>query len=63
MAYSLANWRTIISAAFYGNEVNMGRCAWLRAGGVNILLTERKTPPMDLAQLRHIGITCQKRKR
>ena len=43
-------------AAFYGNEVNMGRCAWLRVGGVNILLTERKAPPMDLAQLRHIGI-------
>ncbi|MCY4538284.1 MAG: M81 family metallopeptidase [Chloroflexi bacterium] len=43
-------------AAFYGSEVSMGRCAWLRVGGVNILLTERKTPPMDLAQLRHIGI-------
>lgn len=43
-------------AAFYGDEVNMGKCAWLRVGGVNILLTERKTPPMDLAQLRHIGI-------
>ncbi len=43
-------------AAFYGNEVCMGSCAWLRVGGVNILLTERKTPPMDLAQLRHIGI-------
>ena len=43
-------------AAFYGNEVNMGKCAWLRVGGVNILLTERKAPPMDLAQLRHIGI-------
>ena len=43
-------------AAFYGDTVYMGRCAWLRAEGVNILLTERKTPPMDLAQLRHIGI-------
>ncbi len=43
-------------AAFYGDEVNMGKCAWLRVGGLNILLTERKTPPMDLAQLRHIGI-------
>ncbi len=43
-------------AAFYGNEVNMGNCAWLRAGGLHILLTARKTPPMDLAQLRHIGI-------
>lgn len=43
-------------AAFYGAQVNMGRCAWLRSGGVNVLLTELKTPPMDLAQLRHIGI-------
>lgn len=43
-------------ASFYGDTVHMGRCAWLRARGVNILLTERKTPPMDLAQLRHIGI-------
>lgn len=43
-------------ASFYGRTVHMGRCAWLRAEGVNILLTERKTPPLDLAQLRHIGI-------
>ncbi len=43
-------------ASFYGNTVDMGRSVWLRVGGVNILLTERKTPPMDLAQLRHIGI-------
>lgn len=43
-------------ASFYGGTVHMGRCAWLRVGGVNILLTERKTPPLDLAQLRHIGI-------
>ncbi len=43
-------------ASFYGETVHMGRCAWLRVGGVNILLTERKTPPLDLAQLRNIGI-------
>lgn len=43
-------------ASFYGDTVHMGRSVWLRAGGVNILLTERKTPPLDLAQLRHIGI-------
>lgn len=43
-------------SSFYGQEVRMGRCAWLRAGGLSLLLTERKTPPMDLAQLRHIGI-------
>ena len=43
-------------AAFYGSTVHMGRSVWLRAAGLNILLTERKTPPFDLAQLRHIGI-------
>ena len=43
-------------SSLYGDRVEMGECAWLRAAGVNILLTERKTPPMDLAQLRHIGI-------
>ena len=43
-------------ASFYGSRVHMGRSAWLRVAGVNILLTERKTPPLDLAQLRHIGI-------
>lgn len=43
-------------ASFYGNTVHMGRSVWLRVEGVNILLTERKTPPLDLAQLRHIGI-------
>ena len=49
-------------ASFYGDRVNMGGCAWLRVGGVNILLTERKTPPMDLAQLRHIGIAPERQK-
>lgn len=47
-------------ASFYGETVHMGRSAWLRVGGVNILLTERKTPPLDLAQLRHIGIMPEK---
>ncbi|MCY3832717.1 MAG: M81 family metallopeptidase [Chloroflexi bacterium] len=43
-------------ASFYGDTVHMGRSVWLRVEGLNILLTERKTPPLDLAQLRHIGI-------
>lgn len=43
-------------ASFYGSTVHMGPSVWLRVAGVNILLTERKTPPLDLAQLRHIGI-------
>jgi len=43
-------------AAFYGREVDMGRCAVLRCNGLRILLTERKTPPGDLAQLLSQGI-------
>jgi len=42
--------------SLYGHEVQMGRCAVLRSGGVRVLLTERKTPPGDLAQLRSQGI-------
>ena len=52
-------------ASFFGNVIHMGRCAWFRAGesgGVNILLTERKMPPFDLAQLRHIGIVPEEQK-
>lgn len=49
-------------AAFYSMEIDMGRCAWLRVQGVNLLLTERKTPPFDLAQLRHIGIQPEAQK-
>lgn len=43
-------------AAFYGDIIHMGRTAWLRVRGVNIVLTERKTPPFDLAQLRGVGV-------
>lgn len=43
-------------ASFYGNTIHMGRTVWLRAEGVNIILTERKTPPFDLAQLRGVGV-------
>jgi len=43
-------------AAFYGQTIHMGRTVWLRVGGVNIVLTERKTPPFDLAQLRGAGV-------
>ncbi len=34
----------------------MGPCAVVRVGGVRILLTTRRTPPGDLAQLRSQGI-------
>jgi microcystin degradation protein MlrC len=43
-------------AQLYGRDVNMGRCAVIRDGGVRVLLNERKTPPGDLAQLRSQGI-------
>ncbi len=49
-------------SSFYGNTLRMGRTAWLRVGGVNILLTERKTPPFDLVQLRGVGIIPEKQK-
>lgn len=49
-------------AAFYGDTIRMGRTAWLRVGGVNIVLTERKTPPFDLAQLRGIGVIPEHQK-
>lgn len=43
-------------AAMQGVEIEMGDCATVRAGGVTILLTSRKTPPFDLGQLRSQGI-------
>jgi microcystin degradation protein MlrC len=49
-------------ASFYGNTIRMGRTIWLRAGGVNIVLTERKTPPFDLAQLRGVGVIPERQK-
>lgn len=49
-------------AAFYGDTLDMGDTAWLRVGGVNVLLNARKTPPFDLAQLRGIGIVPERQK-
>ncbi|WP_438480450.1 M81 family metallopeptidase [Oleiharenicola lentus] len=43
-------------AAMSGTRYDMGPCAVVRAGGVTILLTSRKTPPFDLGQLRSQGI-------
>lgn len=43
-------------AAMQGIHVDMGPCAVLRADGVTILLTSRKTPPFDLGQWRSQGI-------
>jgi len=38
----------------------MGPCAVIRAGGVTLLLTSRKTPPFDLGQYRSQGIDPEK---
>ncbi len=49
-------------ANIYGREVEMGRCTRLRCGGITLLITERKTPPGDLEQLRSQGIDPQAQK-
>jgi microcystin degradation protein MlrC len=44
-------------AAVQGVNFNMGPCAVVTVGdGITVLLTTRKTPPFDLAQLRSQGI-------
>jgi microcystin degradation protein MlrC len=43
-------------AAMSGQQVNMGRCAVIRSGGVRVVLNERKTPPGHLNQWRSQGI-------
>jgi microcystin degradation protein MlrC len=49
-------------AAVQGVHFNMGPCAVVTVGdgGVTVLLTSRKTPPFDLAQLRSQGIVPEK---
>lgn len=49
-------------ASFFGNTIRMGRTVWLRVAGVNIVLTERKTPPFDLGQLRGAGVIPEEQK-
>lgn len=43
-------------ASMSGSHFDMGPTAVVRAGGVTILLTSRKTPPFDLGQFRSQGI-------
>jgi microcystin degradation protein MlrC len=43
-------------AAMQGVSIDMGPSAMIRAKGVTILLTSRKTPPFDLGQWRSQGI-------
>lgn len=49
-------------ASFFGDTIQMGRTVWLRVQGVNIILTEQKTPPFDLAQLRGVGVIPEAQK-
>lgn len=48
-------------AAMQGIHVDMGPCATVRAGGVDILITSKKMPPFDLGQLRSQGIIPETR--
>lgn len=43
-------------ASLVGRQVDMGPSALVRHRGIHILLTTRKTPPMDLGQLRSQGL-------
>lgn len=47
-------------ASLCGDRFDMGDCAVVRHSGVMILLTSRRTPPMDLGQWRHVGISPEK---
>lgn len=49
-------------ASFFGQTIQMGRTVWLRVAGVNVILTERKIPPFDLAQLRGVGVNPEQQK-
>ena len=43
-------------ASVVGDRFDMGRCALLRHGGITILVTSHRTPPMDLGQWRSVGL-------
>ncbi len=43
-------------ALMLDDEVDMGPCALVRHGGVLVLLTSRRTPPLDLGQWRSQGV-------
>src|SRR5260370_3038976 len=47
-------------ASMCGSQFDMGPCAVVRHGGLQILLTSRKTPPFDLGQWRSQGIEPEK---
>lgn len=53
--FDLENERSHL-ASLVGRHVDMGPSAVVRCGGIHILLTTHKTPPMDLGQLRSQGM-------
>jgi microcystin degradation protein MlrC len=53
--FDLENERSHL-ASLVGRHVDMGPSAVVGCGGIHILLTTHKTPPMDLGQLRSQGI-------
>ncbi len=44
-------------ASVVGDRFDMGRCAVIEHQGVTILVTSRRTPPMDLGQWRCVGLS------
>lgn len=47
-------------AHVFGEQVDMGPCVVVRHGGVIVLLTSRRTPPLDLGQWRSQGVDPEK---
>jgi microcystin degradation protein MlrC len=47
-------------AHVFGEQVDMGPCVVVRHGGVTVLLTSRRTPPLDLGQWRSQGVDPEK---
>lgn len=45
-----------------GSEVDMGACAVVDAGGVEVVLTSRRVPPFDADHLRAVGIEPAERR-
>ncbi|WDR06186.1 M81 family metallopeptidase [Devosia rhodophyticola] len=58
-AFELENRRSHL-ASMMGTHIEMGPCAVLRNEQAIVLVTSRKTPPMDLGQLHSQGINVEK---
>jgi microcystin degradation protein MlrC len=47
---------------FAGLTGNLGKSAWLKAGGVSIVVVSKREQPLDLAFARSLGIDCARMK-